>query len=71
VHEPPLSSNFIQVSFRELAQPDKRVFFNRISTSFSLTDEQVDSLIAAGRELLQANPEFRRLLRDLKADADV
>lgn len=67
----PVTPYFIQVSFSDIDQSDRRVFFNRIPTSFSLTDEQVDNLIAAGRELLQANPEFHRLLADLKADAGV
>ena len=47
----------------------RRPHSNRIPTSFSLTDEQVDKPIEAGRELLHANPEFRRLLADLRADS--
>lgn len=40
-------------------------FLNQIPTSFSLTGEQVDRLIAAGRQLLRDNPEFRRLQADI------
>ena len=58
---------FIQISFRDVQQPDKRVFFNRIPTSFSLSGEQVDRLIAAGRELLRNNPDFKQFLSDLGA----
>lgn len=60
----PVTLYFIQVAFRDIA-PERRKFFHRIPTSFTLTDEQVDQLIAAGGELLRSNPEFRRLLADL------
>jgi NTE family protein len=43
------------------------VFFNRIPTSFKLSDEQVDRLIEAGRELLRNNPDFQKFLSDLGA----
>lgn len=62
----PVTPYFIQVGFRDIQEPDRRRFFNRVPTSFSLTDEQVDRLIAAGRHLLRENPEFRALLADLQ-----
>lgn len=62
--EGPMQTYFIQLSFRDAA-PERRAFFNRIPTSFSLSDEQVDALIAAGAELLRENAEFRRLLAEL------
>ena len=40
-------------------------FLNTIPTSFSLTGDQVDRLIAAGRQLLRDNPEFHRLQVDI------
>jgi NTE family protein len=58
----PVTPYFIQVGFRDLAQPEQQRFFNQVPTSFSLTDEQVDKLIAAGRELLRANPDFQRFV---------
>jgi NTE family protein len=58
--------HFIKVDFRALEDPETRRFFNRVPTSFNLTDEQVDRLILAGRELLRANPEFQRFLAELK-----
>ncbi|MEA3275159.1 MAG: hypothetical protein U9Q81_07720 [Pseudomonadota bacterium] len=61
----PVTSDFIQVGFRDVEQPEMRQFFNRVPTSFSLTDEQVDKLIAAGRELLRGNPDYQRFLADL------
>lgn len=61
----PVTPYFIQLSFRDIAHPATRDFFNRIPTSFALTDEQVDKLIAAGRELLRNNPGFQRFVAGL------
>ncbi|MGB5614367.1 MAG: hypothetical protein WBM67_17105, partial [Sedimenticolaceae bacterium] len=60
-----VTPHFIQLAFADLPQPEQLAFFNRIPTSFDLTDEQVDRLIAAGRELLRNNPDFQRLLTEL------
>ena len=46
----PVTPYFIQIGFKDLPHSDRRVFFNRVPTSFALSDEQVDRLIAAGRE---------------------
>ena len=40
----------------------ERERLSRISTNFDLEGGQVDALVAAGRALLRANPEFRGLL---------
>jgi NTE family protein len=61
----PVTPHYIQVGFRDLEQPEARHFFNQIPTSFDLSDEQVDRLIAAGRELLRNNPDYRRLVAAL------
>ncbi len=61
----PVTPYFIEVGFRDVAHPEQRKFFNRVPTSFSLTEEQVDRLIAAGRELLRKNPDYQRFLSDL------
>ena len=66
--ERPVTPYFILLDFRQIQEPERRRFFNRTPTSFSLTDEQVDRLIEAGGELLRNDPEFRRLLSDLEAD---
>lgn len=57
------------LGFQDIEQPKKRRFFNCIPTSFALDDEQVDELIDAGKDLLRADPEFKRLLADLEDDA--
>jgi NTE family protein len=56
---------FIRLGFRDFEEPKKRKLFNRIPTSFTLSDEQVDHLIAAGRQLLRDNPDFQRFVADL------
>jgi len=61
----PVTPYFIQLSFRDIDHATTRNFFNRIPTSFSLTDEQVDKLIAAGRELLRSNPDSQRFVAGL------
>jgi NTE family protein len=55
----------VQVGFIDIDSPEDRGFFDLIPTRFSLSEEQVDRLILAGRELLRNNPEFQRLLADL------
>lgn len=56
---------FIEVSFKEIPQPQLKLFLNKIPTSFSLTDEQVDTLVKSARDLLREDPEFRQLLNDI------
>lgn len=67
--ERPVTQYFIRVSFAEVPEGPLRRFLNEIPTSFALSDDQVDKLIAAGRELLRSNAEFRRLLASLQAQA--
>lgn len=57
---------FIHITFDDVKDPAQRAFFNKIPTNFSLTGEQVDRLIEVGGQLLRDNPEFRRLLADLR-----
>jgi NTE family protein len=61
----PVAAYFVDTSFRDIPESGQRQFFNRVPTSFALSNEQVDRLIAAGREILRSNPEFQRLLADL------
>jgi NTE family protein len=63
--ERSVTSHFIQIGFKDLQQPENRLFFNRVPTSFALSDEQVDRLIATGHDLLRNNPEFQRFVSDL------
>jgi len=61
----PVTPHFIQIAFADVPQPELLAYFNLLLTSFDLTDEQVDRLIAAGRELLRDNSDFQRLLTEL------
>jgi NTE family protein len=60
-----VSPYFIQLGFRDIKQPERRRFFNQLPTSFSLTDDQVEKLIAAGRQILRDNPDYQRFIADL------
>ena len=63
--ERPVTPYFIRIGFRDIQNPETRGFFNQIPISFSLSGEQVDRLIAAGRELLRNNPDFQQFVADL------
>jgi NTE family protein len=64
--ERPVTSYFIRLSFEDVPDGPLRRFLNEIPTSFTLSADQVDRLIAAGRSLLRENPEFQRLLVSLR-----
>lgn len=63
--EKPVKDYFIEVGFKSLVEPEKRAFFNRIPTSFSLNKEQADELIKAGRYLLKNHPVYQQLIENL------
>jgi NTE family protein len=56
--------HFIEVNFSEYPDPQERDYLKRLPTSFVLTDEAVDRLIAAGRLILRNNTEYQRLLSE-------
>ena len=56
---------FIQLGVEDIGQPEELDYLNEIPTSFSLSDEQVDRLIDAGRTLLRNNPDYQRFLAGL------
>jgi NTE family protein len=57
--------HFIQVTFEDINAPELKLFLNKIPTSFTLTDEQVDTLIKTSRSLLRKNRDFQNLLTEL------
>ena len=63
--EHEMKTYFIEVSFKQVADPQLKYFLNKVPTSFKLTEEQIDTLIKSARELLQADPEYQQLLTDL------
>jgi uncharacterized tellurite resistance protein B-like protein len=56
---------FVEVGFSQVADSEEREALRRIETSFTLSDEKVDRLIAAARRVLRDSPEFQRALRVL------
>lgn len=60
-----VAPHFVEMGFHDFLESDRLQFFNRIPTSFNLSDDQVDELIRAGRELLRKNPEFQRFITEL------
>ena len=52
----------VEVSLENLPHEEDRRYFKRIPTSFKLSDQQVDELIWAGRELLVDSKDYARLV---------
>jgi NTE family protein len=63
--ENTVSTHFIDVSIQDEEKPDILEFLNKVPTSFSLSDDQVDQLIESGRLILRNNPDFKNLLEAL------
>lgn len=59
----------VTVALRDEPDAQRRTRLARVPTGFHLEPAQVDDLVAAGRERLRANPQFRQLLQDLVAAA--
>jgi len=64
----PVRMRLVKVGFADIPDPALRARLNAIPTDFTLPSEDVDALIAAGRALLRANPEYQALLRDIGAE---
>ena len=66
--------DFVEVAFNALPDAAERAYLNALPTSLQLQEEQVDRLIAAGRQLLRNDPAFRRFVarhqRDGTTSAD-
>lgn len=58
---------FVELDFTQVADLERRFFLNQIPTTFSLTDQQVDAAIEAGKELLLSNEEFLRFVSGLQS----
>ena len=60
--ERKVQPRLVTVALRDVVDESERQRLSRISTNFDLEGGQVDALVAAGRALLRAKPEFRGLL---------
>lgn len=56
----------IQVAFEYLASPEERTWFKNLPTTFELPRETIDKLRQVGRRLLNEDPQFQNLMKDLK-----
>jgi len=65
----PVQGHLVVVSLRELSDPAVRARLETVPTGFSLSPQQVDELVDAGRRLLRENPEFQLLLKALRGTA--
>jgi NTE family protein len=61
----PVHFELVDVSFGKLEDPAEHEYLLGIETSFHLSDEKVDRLIAAGRRLVRDSPELAQALRHL------
>jgi len=57
----------VHVSFELIDDPARRQMFQSIPTSLQLPREEIDKLIGVAPELVNEDPEFHTLLRDLDA----
>lgn len=56
----------VQVAFEYIASPEERTWFRALPTTFALEPDVVDKLRKVGRRLLLEDPQFRRLLQELR-----
>jgi len=61
----PVETYLVSVDIQDIKDPATLDYVNNIPTSFKLDDEQVDKLIAVGRQLLRSDPEYQALLNEL------
>ena len=60
-----VSLHVVEINFDQLLDSREREYFLNLPTSFSLSNPQVDCLIAAGRKLLRSSAEYQHLLQEL------
>jgi NTE family protein len=60
----PVAFHMIELGFEQVEEPVERAYLQQIETSFHLSNEKVDRLIAAGRQLVRGSAELRRALED-------
>lgn len=65
----PVETYLVSVDIQDIKDPATLDYVNNIPTSFKLEDEQVDKLIAVGRQLLRSDPEFQSLINRLNGQA--
>jgi predicted acylesterase/phospholipase RssA len=56
----------VEVAFEYIQPEEERNWYKNLPTTFELPRETVDKLRAAGRQILGEDPQFRKLLEELK-----
>lgn len=54
---------YVEIAFEAIQESRHRDYFNRLPTSLSLENDQIDGLITAGRILLRDHPDFQAFLK--------
>ena len=67
---PDAEIHVVQVNLRDAADGELRQRLLQTPTAFSISDEEVTRLIAAGRSVLQRSPDFRALKKSLGVAED-
>ena len=62
--------DFVEVTFAAVKDDEERAYLNELPTSLQLSEEQVDRLVSAGRQLLRESPSFRNFLSRYPSDAN-
>lgn len=65
--EHPVTPYFIKLDVTGIQDSQDRIFFNGVPTSFTLEKEQTDKLIELSKKMLRHNPEYQKLLHQLRA----
>lgn len=58
----PVSFDFVEVSFDGMPDEARREKLNDVGTNFHISDEQVDLLIDASRQILRESPDFQTFI---------
>ena len=56
----------IEVAFEYIESSTERDWFKNLPTTFELPPQTVDKLRAVGRQILNDDPQFKRLIQELK-----
>ena len=56
----------VEVDFKALPDAERRTYFLSLPTNFRLSRSDVQKLVDVGGELLETDPEFEQLLKDLQ-----
>jgi NTE family protein len=59
----PVDVHFAEVSFDDIQVKEVSALFNSTPTTLELGDEEIDRLIAAGRVLLRADPDYQAFVK--------